>query len=174
MGPGNIDVGGRIDLIDRTGAEQSTDLARTRTSRLNDVMIVMERDREALERAINQRVASTLPTLDVWQVTLSFHQTLPEFHVALLSKTVSGALTSEQQTHLETEIAAELFEAIDRHAPNSSSRRWQPSVTATWRAPTKKNKEGLDMQSVWFKTLLWLLAAIVLATAYLYLKGAPT
>ena len=183
--PVSIDVDGQIDLIDLVDHDESNehvraDSDRVRKSRLADVMIVMERERIVLEEALRARLAANALTNDLADLTLQLDENEPQFRVTIEPTIVADATVSkllpDQREALETEIAAEVCALIEQRAVNSQTPRWQPRVTATYRtaAPAADAARQSRLKSVWLQILFWLLASLILATAYLFLKGMPT
>ncbi len=183
--PVSIDVDGQIDLIDLVDHDESTeqvriDTDRARKSRLADVMIVMERERIVLEEALHARLTANARTKELADLTLHLDENEPQFRVTIEPTMVADAPASEllpdQREALETEIATAVCALIEQRAVNSQTPRWQPRVTATYRtaAPDAAAARRSRLTSVWLQILFWLLASLILATAYLFLKGAPT
>ena len=136
MEPATINLDGHIDLIDRQEADQLADDDRARQSRLADVMIVLERERAALEQTLRARLAETV-TPRIAALELELDAAAPKFHIAIHPTEEGGdgvaGLTPEQCSAFEGEIADAVRALIVERAARSPSPRWQPVVTATLR-----------------------------------------
>lgn len=182
MTAGIIAVDGAIDLIDLADPDHATsatgrDADRARRSRLADVMIVLEREREDLEARLRARMEQELLTDGIAEFALHLDDGAPHFSVELRpiigDDATAGPLTRDQRTQLESEIAAGVRELIEQRSVPSEAPRWQPQVAAVYRteAPSTAARPARH-NSVWLHILFWVLACMILATAYLYLKGA--
>jgi len=177
VAPVTIDVDGSIQLIDcdqpKKGTEQAAD--RIRQGRLNDVMIMIECERDTIETALAARLQSTNLPKGLDQLNLTIDERGPKFHVRLTARPdqeFNEVDTKQGKAAIETEIATELLNVIKRRAVTTNGVRWQPSVTATVRSTANTTKTGSKPHSIWFHTVLWLLAAVILGTGYLYMANA--
>jgi hypothetical protein len=176
--PAVITIDGQIDLVDQLPAphQDSTGADRARLSRLNDVMIVLERERATVEEALQARFADAVLTGGVESLTVSLDERAPKFSIAIhpsIEADTTLELTAGQRVVLETEATAEIVATIQKHAAYSEQPRWQPSVTALYRPPATDTAKQARVKSIWSRTLFWLLAAVILGVAYLYLKQSP-
>lgn len=177
-----IAVDGAIDLIDLADPDQATSAAggdadKARRSRLADVMIVLERERDDLEARLRTRLEQAVLADGIAEFALHLDDSEPHFSVEL--RPVAGddpdtpAVSRDQRAMLEGEIAAEVRELIEQRSVPSDAPRWQPQVVAVYRMPAPDATAKRErLKSVWLHILFWLLACMVLATAYLHLKGA--
>lgn len=181
----SIYVDGKIDLTDLadTGEVSESTRAtadRVRNSRLADVMIVVERGRDALAEALQASLAERALPAGVEHLALELDDTEPCFTVTIEPVASPEApqteLSADQRVLLESEIAAKVAAWIEQRATRAQTPRWQPNVTATMRssAEAAESPEQGRLKSVWLRILFWLLAAMILATVYLYLKGMPS
>jgi hypothetical protein len=176
VAPVTIDVDGQIQLIDCDQPEpgRADEADRLRQSRLNDVMIMVEGNQHALETALAARLQRTALPEGFAGLSLSIDEKLPEFHIQITGRpdqTIQIPDTKPEREAFETEIATEILSAIQNRTASTKRARWRPSVTATLRSASGAPASSERVHSVWFKALLWLLASMILATAYLYLKG---
>lgn len=203
MEPATIDIDGHIDLIDRQQSEPLAEADRARQSRLADVMIVLERERAALEQDLLVRLAPAM-SQGIDTLALDLDATQPRFHVAIQPALIDDAtardLTAEQRATLESETADAVYGLIEQRAAQTPTPRWQPVVSATYRGPASepaplpvqaeitptqpmmppqaaapqaatpaKTAGTRRTPSIWLHMLFWLLALVLLGTAYLYL-----
>lgn len=182
MATSQIEFGGVIDLIDQAPPANGTaeGAERTRRSRLNDVMIVLERARPELEVALRNRVAQIASAthehgtvFESADVELDQHE--PRFVVAVFSAD-GQAPTSLPKTirqDLEAAIADEILKTIAAIVVPNNNPRWQLAVTATYR-PAEPVSGGPEqsrsrrLKSFWLKALLVLITAVVISAIYLY------
>ena len=176
MEPVSIDVDGSIELIDREQIADTDSSAadRSRRSRLNDVMIVLEREHAGLEQLLRERVTRTVMPHGLEKLAVSFDENAPRFHVAIQPTFVVGEdeeLSPARRAALETEIAAEVLSTIQQRTAKSENPRWQPTVTATYRTvtPAEATRKG-RLRPEWPQTLFWLLAVVILGAIYFYFK----
>ena len=180
-----IDVDGRIDLTDLAEAgdgpgRSQADTDRIRSSRLADVMIVMERGREALEESLRARLTERIFPDGLAHLALELDEAEPCFAVRIEPvfppESQQSEISANQRASLETETATEVAAWIEQRAVRSATPRWQPKVTATVRSAEEAGEKARQerLKSVWLRILFWLLASVILATVYLYLKGMPS
>lgn len=205
MKPATIDIDGQIDLIDRQDMVEPAAADRARQSRLADVMIVLERERVALEQALLARLSTTALSQEIDSLVLELDAAAPKFHIAVYSISAANAggdvMSIANCALLEGEVAAEVCALIEQRAAHSPTPRWQPIVTAKCRrtapactttAPVTPVRAAAEpateeisaatsaptapadaarrspRKSIWLHMLFWLLALVILATAYLY------
>ncbi|MBU2534020.1 MAG: hypothetical protein KKB37_14860 [Alphaproteobacteria bacterium] len=157
---------------------------RGRRSRLNDVMIVLERDRDGIEHSLRDGVSalgsenrSTEHVVDT--VSLTVDDKEPRFQVALLLRSRGGAQSEppkppsrQQLADWERRLAQAMTEAIEARAANGSARRWQPLVTVT--RPEEAERQGRRRMSSRWSMLLFLLLAIVIAVGWYLMFNHPS
>ena len=181
----SINVDGQIDLTDLADPGDLPEHARAdgdrvRTSRLADVMIVMERDRAALEETLRAGLAERVLPEGVAHLALQLDDAAPRFSVVIEPVVAPDVplteLPADQRTQLEREIATGVAAWIAQRAVSSPTPRWQPQVTATIQTAVDAADSARQgrLKSVWLRILFWLLACMILATAYLYMKGMPS
>lgn len=179
---GSIAVDGAIDLVDIAAPGDFApatdgDAERARRSRLADVMIVLERERDDLEARLRARLEQEVLVDGIAEFALHLDDTAPQFSVELRptanDEGATGALSRDQRARLEGEIAAGVRALIEQRSAPSQAPRWQPQVVAVYRtAAPEPPAHRAPHKSVWLHILFWLLACMVLATAYLFLKDA--
>jgi hypothetical protein len=177
VAPDTIDVDAQIQLIDcdQQGQDAGPEADRVRQSRLNDVMIMVERERDALEAALAARLQRTTWPDGFAKLALTIVEQTPEFHIRITARpdhAIQVPSTKLEKKAIETEIATEILSAIKNRAASTQRARGRPSVMATLRPTSEASSPGRRVRSVWFHTLLWLLASVILATVYLYMKSA--
>lgn len=194
-----IDVDGRVDLLARSPrgpddgsppgdavadiedqAWRETD-ANARESRLKDVMIVLERHVDGLRDAIEKRVRTIGFDAPVSAVKVTIDPQSPVFHVHVSFDAPGGeplaGPTVERLTTLETVIAEAVFDVVSAHAAKVDKPRWRPSVTASVRQEAAPFAVGsrpapqIQTRPPWFRTMFWLLLAVILAAVYVYVKN---
>ena len=181
----SIDVDGKIDLTDLAEAvdvpgRSRADTDRIRNSRLADVMIVMERGRDALEESLRARLTERVLPDGLTHLTLELDDAAPRFAISLEPvfppESLQIDISASQRALLETEIANEVAAWIEQRAMRSPTPRWQPQIKATVRSAGEAVEEAQQarLKSTWLRILFWLLASVILATVYLYLKGMPS
>ena len=178
MEPAVITIDGQIDLIDQQSPshEDSSGVGRARLSRLNDVMIVLERERSAVEGDLTERLTGAVLTGGIESLTLNLDEQTPKFSIAIqLSSEIETArpITTAQRRALEMATTAEIVATIQKHASYAEKPRWQPNVTAVCRSAVPGTAKQARVTSIWLRTLFWLLAAVILGVGFLYLKQAP-
>lgn len=178
MEPAPINIDGHVDLIHQAPAvdQPGTEIDRVRASRLNDVMIVLEREKAAFEASLLARLSNDVLKGGIQRVTLNLDDQAPKFSVAVEPSTEDGAvpeLGAEQRAALAASTASELLATIEKHASYSDRPRWKPSVEAVYRPAATEAEREKRLKSIWLRTLFWLLAVIILGAAYLYLKREP-
>lgn len=175
MEPAFIHIDGHVDLINQASEtdQSSTDSDRSRHSRLNDVMIVLERNKASFEAALKAQISADVLQDGVEELILNLDQDAPKFCVTIVPMAAQGVgveLSAEQRAALAAQTASELVATIEKHASYAETPRWKPSVEAAYRPGAAEVAREKRMKSIWLRTLLWLLAAIILGVAYLYLK----
>ena len=174
-----IIIDGQIELVEQmsTPNQDRSSADRARSSRLNDVMIVLERERATLERGLSERLIAAVSTRNIESLSLSLDEQAPKFSIQMRPATDTEAvqeLTASERTTLEAETAAEIIATIQKHAAYGQEPRWQPSLTVVCRRPVADIANPLRTKSIWLRTLFWLLAAIVMGVAYYYVKQSTT
>jgi hypothetical protein len=88
VAPDTIDVDGQIQLIDcdQQGQDAGPEADRVRQSRLNDVMIMVERERDALEAALAARLQRTTWPDGFAKLALTIDEQTPEFHIRITAR----------------------------------------------------------------------------------------
>lgn len=171
----SIDVDGHIDLIDKAPAagHAGLDVGRVKQARLNDIMIVLERDRDPVAGALQERLAVGVLKDASPEILLTLDEATPKFRVAVSlgePDAVQLPLSKADQSALETEIATELHAAIGRRAGGQTPRRWQPSVTAT--VLQAQQARPIRIGSIWLRVLFLLMTSIVVGVSYLYFASS--
>jgi len=228
--PENHLITARIDLEPIDGAletPQPVGPARV-ASRLNDVMIMLERHRADVETVLRDVLPRHgLSAFQLAGLTLEFEENAPALRIAIPTGqapscswpqpavSLSDASGVFDKSAVEREIAQSVADYIKSRANPQVNRRWQPVVvivddgrptgaqagatlspseTAVVTNPVASGVAGAaapgppDPAPVpgaaagtsmterrtpkWWKTLLWLLAAVVLGAAYLMLQPA--
>jgi hypothetical protein len=88
VAPDTIDVDAQIQLIDcdQQGQDAGPEADRVRQSRLNDVMIMVERERDALEAALAARLQRTTWPDGFAKLALTIVEQTPEFHIRITAR----------------------------------------------------------------------------------------
>jgi hypothetical protein len=175
MAVSTTDVDGSISLIrnGRFGNINRTDPVERQQSRLQDIMIVIEKERQSLEAAMVARLTQQLAPAKVIALTLTLHPSDPTFHAGLTTEVAADELTRAQQLAIETLIATEIFEVIQRRASSSKPRQWRVSVSANCRATANSERRESSSRVGTYKVPWPAIAAVAVAAAVLYLVAGP-
>ena len=158
-----FEMDGRIDLVDLrrplaeaappVGARQSsaanacTTTNETKRNRLNDVMIVLEGERSAIEDAIRGRLATetgaaesqSSETLTADQVELVLDERAPRFRIKImLNHTpagLSGTAHAAIERHVEAEVLETIVAAVERHTAHNPAPQWKVVASADQSEP---------------------------------------
>jgi hypothetical protein len=170
-----IEVDGSIALTTNGKGQQPTrvDSVQRQRSRLNDVMIVLEKDRQSLEAEILSKLTAKLAPINIGSLDLTLHPTAPEFHTSISTDVIPTNLSPEQKLAIETAVATEIYNAIQRHASLATARQWHLSVSANCRSVPIQKQLQYRIQSIWFRLLFILLAAMILVSTYLAVRSEP-
>jgi len=178
--PVTIDVDGLIDLVADDSAPITVGLhaGDVRKRRLNDIMIVLEREHAELENAIQRSVRSGALGEQLADVRLTLDERAPKFHVAVdLVEDAEVSSTSDRRSALEADVATPILGAIERRAVRnltSERRHWHPIVTATCRMPQVTRSHAVASGGFWLKSLMMLIVLVILGVGYLFFaKSLP-
>lgn len=152
------------------------DHERIRRSRVNDVMVVIERHVAIFEQSIHTHLATYLPGTEDATVTLLLDPDAPRFEVRVeRAESQMHALSLTDRNHAVQAVQTAIVETIGAYANGNGARRWQPCVEARWRnidPSPQRNRRNIapSANSHWLKMLLALIALTAVATAYLWLS----
>ncbi len=176
MSSGSVfEFSGHIELVAemRSGLPTNEDEASRRRSRLNDVMIVLEHDLDTLERRLAQILGDALAPAKLHKLRIALNSDAPKLQVTAEVATASRKavrLSRSAQDTLEGAIAQTITSAILERVRTGEVRRWTPRVTVETKRQARASSRANASRSIWLKTLMWLLAAVILATVYMMLR----
>lgn len=181
-----FEVEGRIALADlpENGSRDSEGHERRREGRLNDVLIVLERDAPAIEQAILARLRGMDLAGGETSVRLTFDDRAPRFAVAISpagADPAAGRVLESRAGAIADEVEHEILGAIARRT--SAARHFSPEVEVhpkgTWPAGVEVERPAAPRQqasrprrvrtTIWLQILFFLIASVLFAALYLYL-----
>lgn len=169
-----IEVVGAVDVVAANPPSDMSpeDLSEARRRKINDIVIVLEKQAMELSDALSTRIRTHLPENEKANVALDFDLKEPTFVVRL---PLSEPLDKIQQRELGMTLVDTVKATLGEHISAKASRIgiWEPVVTAelVGNASTAGAATAAGATKAWWWLIAAIVAALMIAAIYLWARS---